>query len=29
MGREATLDRLTGGAAREFLALQWHALARR
>jgi 2-polyprenyl-3-methyl-5-hydroxy-6-metoxy-1,4-benzoquinol methylase len=29
MGREATLDRLTRGAAREFLALQWHVLARR
>jgi 2-polyprenyl-3-methyl-5-hydroxy-6-metoxy-1,4-benzoquinol methylase len=29
MGREATLDRLTGGALREFLALQWHVLARR
>ena len=29
MGREATLDRLTHGAAREFLALQWHVLARR
>jgi 2-polyprenyl-3-methyl-5-hydroxy-6-metoxy-1,4-benzoquinol methylase len=29
MGREATLDRLTGGTAREFLALQWHVLARR
>ena len=29
MGREATLDRLTAGTAREFLALQWHVLARR
>ncbi len=29
MGREATLDRLTRGAAREFLALQWHVLAQR
>lgn len=29
MGREATLDRLTRGALREFLALQWHVLARR
>ena len=29
MGREATLDRLTRGRAREFLALQWHVLARR
>jgi 2-polyprenyl-3-methyl-5-hydroxy-6-metoxy-1,4-benzoquinol methylase len=29
MGREATLDRLTRGAVREFLALQWHVLARR
>jgi 2-polyprenyl-3-methyl-5-hydroxy-6-metoxy-1,4-benzoquinol methylase len=29
MGREATLDRLTAGALREFLALQWHTLARR
>jgi 2-polyprenyl-3-methyl-5-hydroxy-6-metoxy-1,4-benzoquinol methylase len=29
MGREATVDRFTGGAAREFLALQWHVLARR
>jgi 2-polyprenyl-3-methyl-5-hydroxy-6-metoxy-1,4-benzoquinol methylase len=28
-GREATLDRVTGGALREFLALQWHVLARR
>jgi 2-polyprenyl-3-methyl-5-hydroxy-6-metoxy-1,4-benzoquinol methylase len=28
-GREATLDRLTGGVLREFLALQWHVLARR
>ena len=29
MGREATLDRLTRGTAREFLALQWHVLAQR
>jgi 2-polyprenyl-3-methyl-5-hydroxy-6-metoxy-1,4-benzoquinol methylase len=29
MGREATLDHLTRGAAREFLALQWHVLAQR
>jgi 2-polyprenyl-3-methyl-5-hydroxy-6-metoxy-1,4-benzoquinol methylase len=29
MGREATLDRLMRGAAREFLALQWHVLAQR
>jgi 2-polyprenyl-3-methyl-5-hydroxy-6-metoxy-1,4-benzoquinol methylase len=29
MGREAALDRLTRGAAREFLALQWHVLAQR
>ena len=28
-GRDATLNRLTGGALREFLALQWHVLARR
>ena len=28
-GHDATLDRLTGGALREFLALQWHVLARR
>jgi 2-polyprenyl-3-methyl-5-hydroxy-6-metoxy-1,4-benzoquinol methylase len=28
-GRDATLDRLTRGALREFLALQWHVLARR
>lgn len=29
MGREATLNRLTGGLAREFLALQWHVLTQR
>ena len=29
MGREVTLDRLTRGTLREFLALQWHVLARR
>jgi 2-polyprenyl-3-methyl-5-hydroxy-6-metoxy-1,4-benzoquinol methylase len=28
-GRDATLDRLTGGVLREFLALQWHVLAHR
>jgi 2-polyprenyl-3-methyl-5-hydroxy-6-metoxy-1,4-benzoquinol methylase len=28
-GRDATLDRLTGGALRELLALQWHVLAHR
>jgi O-antigen biosynthesis protein len=28
-GREATLDRATRGALTEFLALQWHVLARR
>ena len=28
-GREATLDRVTRGVLREFLALQWHVLARR
>jgi 2-polyprenyl-3-methyl-5-hydroxy-6-metoxy-1,4-benzoquinol methylase len=27
LGREATLDRLTAGTLREFLALQWHILA--
>jgi 2-polyprenyl-3-methyl-5-hydroxy-6-metoxy-1,4-benzoquinol methylase len=29
MGREATLDRVTRGTAREFLALQWHVLTQR
>jgi 2-polyprenyl-3-methyl-5-hydroxy-6-metoxy-1,4-benzoquinol methylase len=28
-GRDGTLDRATRGALREFLALQWHVLARR
>ena len=28
-GRNATLDRLTAGRLRDFLALQWHVLARR
>ncbi|MEY2535327.1 MAG: hypothetical protein QOF29_3237 [bacterium] len=28
-GRNATVDRVTGGRLREFLALQWHVLARR
>ena len=28
-GHDATLDRATRGALREFLALQWHVLARR
>jgi 2-polyprenyl-3-methyl-5-hydroxy-6-metoxy-1,4-benzoquinol methylase len=29
LGHDATLDRVTRGALREFLALQWHVLARR
>jgi hypothetical protein len=29
LGRGARVDRLTRGALREFLALQWHVLAQR
>lgn len=29
LGRDGTLNRLTGGVLREFLALQWHILSRR